>query len=306
MSKKTKAKAASVIARPAPITWSRGRAWLDGDYVRMDRLDAERYEPFRVQGELLPAITRVRSAEDVVAFVQRFGLLSGMDDHEKWKWYTSTAEHLRTIVRLHRAIAAASDGDETARQHIWSWAEQQRSVFELLAKEQQFDEAEVIRAITRQKMRATTLLDVPLKKASLAELETKIDALLSRLASVIDSRNLPAMLLEAGAWIAGEFTEKLFGAMPYVYDRSAAGEAVRPGILRIGVRPLSLVQVCYLVLALALAEKEPLDVCPECERVFVIEDRRQKFCSPGCANRARFRRFQTKKAKSDGKKARKV
>ena len=47
-----------------------------------------------------------------------------------------------------------------------------------------------------------------------------------------------------------------------------------------------------------------MGVCEECEGVFVVEDARQKFCSPKCANRNRFRRF--KKGRVHGKPTEKV
>jgi hypothetical protein len=309
-----KVKGPSVIARPVAITWSRGRAWLDGDYVCMDRLNEERYEPLRVQKELISAVTRVRSPEDAVAFVEGFGLLyhpliepdlTEAVARNPWGRYTSMAEHVRGIVRLHRAIAAASDGDDTARQYIRSWAEQRRSWAEQRAKRQRTEEAEFLRDVENENVRVMKHLDIPLRKAAAAEKTKKAAALVAEFTRLVDSGNLPVMLQVASGFIAVQLTQELMFARPLVYDRSATGEAVRPGILRIGVEPGTLAQVCYLALAFALAEKEPLDVCPECERVFVIEDKRQKFCSPGCANRTRFRRFQTKKGKNDGKKARK-
>jgi hypothetical protein len=104
------------------------------------------------------------------------------------------------------------------------------------------------------------------------------------------------MALAASRWIAEALTNNLFKAKPLIYDRAAMGEAVKPGILRIGIVPQSLMDVCYLSIALALAEKEPLKVCPECARVFVVEDARQQFCTPVCGNRARLRRFHAKTA----------
>ena len=75
-----------------------------------------------------------------------------------------------------------------------------------------------------------------------------------------------------------------------------------PGGLRVGVLPDTLVGFCYLRVAYAIA-KEPIAVCDECNLPFVVDDKRQKFCEPACANRARFRRFKTNQtAKTTSKK----
>ena len=64
--------------------------------------------------------------------------------------------------------------------------------------------------------------------------------------------------------------------------------------------PTTLEGVCYLTVALMLAEKEPIEVCcePTCGHFFVATDGRQKFCTPACGNRARYRRYQEKAAKA--------
>ena len=57
--------------------------------------------------------------------------------------------------------------------------------------------------------------------------------------------------------------------------------------------PNTLLGFCYMTIAHAIASREPLATCDECQRVFVVDDARQKFCNPKCAGRARFRRFKT-------------
>jgi len=103
-----------------------------------------------------------------------------------------------------------------------------------------------------------------------------------------------AILIYASDWTALGLSNGLAAARPYVYDRAERGETVPPGRLRVGILPDTLREVCYLTIAFQLADKEPLGICPECQRVFVIEDGRQRFCTPACASRVRFRRFKTK------------
>jgi hypothetical protein len=111
-------------------------------------------------------------------------------------------------------------------------------------------------------------------------------------------------LIYASDWVALGLSNGIGAARPYVFDRAERGEAVPPGRLRVGILPETLREVCYLAIAFQLADKEPLAICKECQRPFVIEDARQRFCTPACANRARFRRFktnQTKKRSRHGK-----
>jgi hypothetical protein len=68
-----------------------------------------------------------------------------------------------------------------------------------------------------------------------------------------------------------------------------------PGRLRVGIIGDTLLDFCCLTVAQAIAT-EPIATCDECNRVFVIDDKRQKFCEPVCANRARFRRYKTNRA----------
>src|SRR5262249_39104355 len=94
------------------------------------------------------------------------------------------------------------------------------------------------------------------------------------------------VLLFATNMVTGSLTHALWDARPNVYDRFLAEDVrVDPGTIRIGILAETLQQVCYLQIALALSEREPIEVCPECGRVFVVEDARQRFCEPKCANR---------------------
>ena len=108
--------------------------------------------------------------------------------------------------------------------------------------------------------------------------------------------------MEASQKAADKLNDGLAGdnAAPYVFDRAFIGESVCPGAWRLGVAPTTLEGVCYLTVALMLAEKEPIEVCcePTCGHFFVATDGRQKFCTPACGNRARYRRYQEKAAKA--------
>ena len=104
-----------------------------------------------------------------------------------------------------------------------------------------------------------------------------------------------SVLIEASQFAAEVLNHGLREGRPLVYDRAHQGEAVPPGQLRIGILPDTLLEVCYLMVALMLSDKEPVARC-KCGRVFVAQDARQKFCTPACASKARFQRFKAKHA----------
>lgn len=89
--------------------------------------------------------------------------------------------------------------------------------------------------------------------------------------------------------IAVNLSAKLTSVRPHVWP-------VRPGTFEVRLMGVTLLEFCYLSVANALA-KEPLSSCPECARVFVLADKRQKVCEPKCAGRARFRAYSERQAK---------
>jgi hypothetical protein len=222
----------------------------------MDCPRAEMYEPLRVLQPLLSALTAIHAPTDVVSFVQQFGL-------------------------LHGPAPDSRDLPVTARDGLTWYTTTAREIREIVQLHRQVTRA------TQGDTDARTFL-----RHWATETFPQMDDG-STFTPASESQNLPAMALTASRWIAGTLTNNLFKAKPLIYDRAAIGEAVKPGLLRIGIAPQSLMDVCYLAIALALAEKEPLALCPECQRVFVVEDARQKFCTPACGGRARLRRFTT-------------
>jgi len=72
----------------------------------------------------------------------------------------------------------------------------------------------------------------------------------------------------------------------------------QPGVFMFNAHPPNLLGWIYHELAQVLVMRSsPMAMCadPECGRMFVPEDARQRFCQPSCANRARFRRWKTSK-----------
>jgi hypothetical protein len=224
--------------------WLRGAAYLSDDHLLVyeNRALAETYAPL-VHQRIGLALAGVKTPEDVLLFVSRFGLLlngattwehesQSAEIYEPVLDYVRAADELRLIIATLNNVRRGFEGDEEA---------------------------------------------------------------LVRLRQNFSGNRTHALLVAASKWAADRLQRKLGEARPFVYDRAAMGETVPPGRFRIGILPETLLAACYMQIAVALAEKEPIEVCPECTRAFIVEDGRQRFCTPACASRARFRRFLPKR-----------
>ena len=59
-------------------------------------------------------------------------------------------------------------------------------------------------------------------------------------------------------------------------------------------QPPNLLGFVYVQVARQLVERAPIMVCPECSRLFAPRHGRQRFCTPACASRGRFRTFKAR------------
>ena len=263
--------------RPLPVEWLRGPAWIDGEDIVVDRLRAATYHPL-AEPDVGIALARVRTPEDALAFVQRFGLLRESlyvrgqplkPLREKLRSFQNEAEELRDIFEVARLVRRGVETDPDAIGQLCQ------------------------------------LLFIP-EDVEVSVRDEKTGEYVTRRAEDVyspDERFVGAddrtILMYAYEYrVARPLSEGIVDSPPCVYDRSYMGESVSPGSLRVGVRPDTLAGVCYLSVALALADSMPLGVCadPTCRRPFFITDRRQRFCSRACGNRVRFRRFTDKHA----------
>ena len=228
-------------------------------------------------------LANVKTPNDAVAFVRRFGLLKQhemLNDGTSVKYdaqrgqlltdFQSPIERLREVISLTLDVRRGSKGDADAISRL-----RQIMVipYDYELKSKMFNSPLIIR-----------------KAGDVYSPEERfVDA---------DDRTI---LIEASQKAADILNDGLMGddAKPYVFDRAFIGESVSPGAWRIGVAPDTLEGVCYLTVALIIAEKDPIEVCdePPCGRFFVATDGRQKFCTPACSNRSRYRRYQEKAAK---------
>jgi hypothetical protein len=73
------------------------------------------------------------------------------------------------------------------------------------------------------------------------------------------------------------------------------GETGRPDGFRLAPQIGDLVGLAYYELALHITERMPMAACGECERFFIVDDPRRRFCSTTCANRSRRRRWRERR-----------
>lgn len=95
------------------------------------------------------------------------------------------------------------------------------------------------------------------------------------------------------AMMVSEGLADVRSAITAALDWDIEGKA--PGDFRFVPRPADLLGYAYHQFAMEIVSRAPMRNCEECARAFVIADRRQRFCSPTCATRARSRRFQARR-----------
>ena len=100
------------------------------------------------------------------------------------------------------------------------------------------------------------------------------------------------LLDETSANLAETITTKLdgceLGITSTVYlDTQRRG----PGIFHMLQRPPHLLPACYAHLVDVMVDREPMQECPACGRVFVPRSGKQKYCRSSCASTNRWRRW---------------
>jgi hypothetical protein len=267
------------LAEKLARSWFRGSAFRRGDLIVMNVKRAERYEPMFESGIGI-ALTGIRNPADAVAFVNLYGLLR-MDSvlegeqpptevSQPYADFERAADDLRGIARTILDVQKANRGERSA----------------LVGLRSRFGPRDPEATITVYTLEGPKRMKA--RELRGARAEDFAD---------VDDRTI---LTRASDWAAWGLNNGLLesDARPYVFEPAQMfpnDSDVIPGGLRIGVLPETLLGFCYLSMA-EVASKEPLGSCEECQNVFQVEDRRQKFCNTKCANRARFRRFKQRQA----------
>jgi hypothetical protein len=267
------------LIKPAAPVWFRGPARRDGEWVVFDARRAVVYNPTN-EPRVGVDLARVRTPEDAVAFVERYGPLWSLDTEkislsklgglaissdtkitggpaerrERVADILAEARHLHDFIRDGRDAQRSAAGDLAARERV---------VREVQARLQQNDES----------LRRSASGDlIELDHVRQANERYRADAL----------QRPETWLTEHDAWrLSIQIRESV---RPHIQGDGAG----RFRVLLVGE---TLLDFCLLSVVNALA-RETLDTCPECVRVFIVDDKRQKFCEPKCANRARFRAWQ--------------
>ena len=271
--------------RAVPIEWHRGPAWVDGDDIVMDLARSTPYWPLAEPGVGVE-LSRVRAPDDAAAFVERFGMLRATRERrllefrrpaspcallrEAFAHFQATAEDLQGILEAAVVVRRATSGDAEAMNQLRAWF--------VVAEDEKIS------------VRDSTTGDLVRRAGdALSPDERLVGA---------DDRTV---LLHASQDTARRLNDGLAldEATPCVFDRAFVGEAgIAPGTWCLGMIPSTLAGVCYLSVALALADRREIGACEEatCRRMFFGSDSRQRFCTPACAGRARQRRFKAKRS----------
>ena len=191
----------------------------------MDPARASAYRPL-AEPDLGLALARVRTAQDAVDFANRFGLLRAGSvacgkargtphPYEEVAAFTTTAEDLRWHVDTQLLVRLGVDGNKTAIERL------RRMVF------------------------------IP-EDADVLVLDPNTDRYVKKRAGDVYSpseRFVDAddhtILVHASQRVAQGFNDGFESAEASVFERAFVGEAVRPGLWRIGMSPVSLAGACY-------------------------------------------------------------
>ncbi len=107
------------------------------------------------------------------------------------------------------------------------------------------------------------------------------------------------LLYQVSKWVAWALSVGLTGTEERVdsqvdWGTGPDGAPGRPDHFLLNVQPPDLLGLIYHSAAMDITYRVPLGSCEECSRFYVIEDQRQRFCTPTCAGRSRRRRWRQK------------
>ena len=261
--------------------WFRGPARREGEWIIFDATRAESYDPSEIPLVGIE-LAKVGTPDEALKFVQRYGLLVSFRNAQTA--LLKAAGFRPTSVKL--------EGEPTRRERIDDILDEAEQLYRLLrsanlaqhagkgdakAAEHLSRELQQLKARNEESLRASSAGDL----LALEQVRTSHDKYWSQAAA------------RPEVWwtetLCFDLSQKLASVRPRL---KPAG----PGKFDIQLMGETLLDFCYLSVAHALArEAKPLAICPECSRVFVVVDGRQKFCEPKCAGKARFRKFVEKR-----------
>lgn len=99
------------------------------------------------------------------------------------------------------------------------------------------------------------------------------------------------LLLYATGFVSAMLSAGLSGVAEGVGSLSLDDPTAPVNVFELSPRPQNLMGVVYHELAMLIIGQVPLGECGECDRLYVVKDKRQRFCSKRCGGRARYRRW---------------
>lgn len=278
------------------IEWLRGPAWIDGDDIVMDRNRATLYHPF-AEPEIGIELARVRTPQDAVAFVERFGLL-----RTRVRMPQDAVAYVKYLGLLRQQPVSIPPEEPLGplRESFRSFespAKELRGILEVarLVQRGAHGDAEALSRLRDQVLVAEDREIGIYDEASRDWVPRRMDDAYSPYERLVEADERTLLMYAHEHLVAAKLSKGITDSPACFHDRTFMGESVPPGALRFAVVAESLVSVCYLSVGLALADRMPV-VCadPTCRRPFFPADKRQRFCSRACGNRVRFRRFTDK------------
>lgn len=266
--------------------WVRGVALVDDLEVTLDLEDAnDRLELYDwSDAETLPYdLAAIRHEADIRGFVRKWGLLgtTGSASDQTWPeplsdWFKAALD-MNFVLYLYAISNKASRGD-----------------LETASAVAEFFSGFYSGAIYAQRAKWLTK---PSEREKLSGKHFDVVALRQ------DDSNLEYMvdeireILEEEMWDGlTETSELSIRRLSSLSDDGAFdGTTPPPGDFILEVKCQDLLTRAYVQVALEMTSGVPVEVCPEDGRIFAVRDPRQKYCSPQCAGRARYRRFADQK-----------
>lgn len=99
------------------------------------------------------------------------------------------------------------------------------------------------------------------------------------------------LLRYASGFVGEAVSHGLSGVAEGVVSLSVDDPTVPVNVFVQSPQAQNLLGVVYHELAMLIVGQVPLEECGECGRLYVVEDKRQRFCSKKCGGRARYRRW---------------
>jgi hypothetical protein len=268
----------TLLPKPVGSYWFRGSGRRDGEWVVIDPAETTFYDPTDDR-KIGVQLARVTTPDDAVRFVRRYGLL---DSHrDKFAAGFKQAEVISDLAPI-TLIRLVPEPGVVYRERIDDILDEARQLRELLtfainAQRAAAGDGHATDRLRRAVMAVDFFMDVSTttaeRAAEIVEAETQ---------SRQEALEHPERYWTR--YVAMALSRRIGSAELFL-------RPFGPGRFEFTLQGVTLLDFCYLSAAYILSDNPSLATCEECARVYVIEDKRQRFCEPKCASRSRARAF---------------